>query len=74
MLSAQHRTHKIIPSGYLSDSFSLITLYPGGIPRSEPPSGEAPRQPTIHLSYLGHSFYLWNTGPITGLSKTVIRF
>ena len=27
---------------------SLIALYPGGIPRSEPPSCEAPQQPTIY--------------------------
>ena len=26
----------------------ILALYPGGIPRSEPPSCEAPRQPTIH--------------------------
>ena len=26
----------------------MLALYPWGIPRSEPPSCEAPRQPTIH--------------------------
>ena len=34
-------------------SYSLLALYPSGIPRKEPPSCEAPRQPTglsYHLS------------------------
>ena len=29
---------------------SLLALYPGGIPRREPPSCEAPRQPTIYVT------------------------
>ena len=28
--------------------YSVLALYPGGIPRSEPRSCEAPRQPTIY--------------------------
>ena len=27
-----------------------LALYPSGIPRSDPPSCEAPREPTIYLS------------------------
>ena len=29
---------------------SLLALYPGGIPRREPPSCEAPREPTIYVT------------------------
>ena len=34
----------------------LLALYPGGIPTSEPPSCDAPRQPTIYIFQLVHVF------------------
>ena len=41
--------------GSLVILISLLALYPGGIPRREPPSCEAPREPTIyHMSCFGN--------------------
>ena len=34
----------------LHNTYSLLALYPGGIPRREPPSCEAPREPTIYVT------------------------
>ena len=34
-------------------------VYPGGIPRSEPPSCEAPRQPTIYVSRCHNIYYIF---------------
>ena len=31
--------------------YSLLALYPSGIPRRDPPSCEAPREPTIYKEY-----------------------
>ena len=56
-LSGAARTRKlvetfIIPSGQLSDSYCLLALYLSGIHRREPPSCEAPQQPTMYMSFL----------------------
>ena len=41
------------------EQFNELLLYPGGIPRREPPSCEAPRQPTIYMSPDSHMKQIW---------------
>ena len=40
--------------------YSLLALYPGGIPTREPPNCDAPRQPTIYKSENVYISMLWS--------------
>ena len=40
---------KVQKNSIESQSYSLIAIYPSGIPRRDPPSCEAPREPTMYV-------------------------